>query len=79
MEAQPPEPAFCGASRGVVTSVEAQPVEGVICSTCGGVAAGPSPLNWSAAVEAGHRVWTCDRCARDHLRSIEAKLDSAWW
>jgi len=24
-------------------------------------------------------VWTCDTCSRTHLRSIEGKLDSAWW
>ena len=27
----------------------------------------------------GDVVWTCDRCSRAHLRSIEAKLDQAWW
>jgi hypothetical protein len=21
----------------------------------------------------------CDRCARDNLRAIEARLDPAWW
>jgi hypothetical protein len=21
----------------------------------------------------------CERCAREHLRAIEAKLDSQWW
>jgi hypothetical protein len=37
------------------------------------------PLTWSASMQAGRRVWTCELCARQHLRSIEAKLDSAWW
>jgi hypothetical protein len=50
-----------------------------ICSTCGAVAAEEMPLTWSAAVEGGRRQWTCDRCAREHVRSIEAKLDSSWW
>ena len=59
--------------------MEAKPAERAVCGTCGTVAAGSSLVSWSAAVEAGRRVWTCDRCARDHLRSIEAKLDSAWW
>jgi hypothetical protein len=59
--------------------MESQPAEPAVCATCGAVAAGPSPMTWSAGVEAGRRVWTCDRCARDHLRSIEAKLDSSWW
>ena len=36
-------------------------------------------LTWVAGVERGRETWTCDRCARTHLRSIEAKLDSAWW
>jgi hypothetical protein len=50
-----------------------------VCETCGTAAPGAAPLTWSASVEAGRRVWTCERCAREHLRSIEAKLDSAWW
>jgi hypothetical protein len=53
--------------------------EPAACATCGTVAPVAAPITWSAAVEAGRRVWTCDRCARDHLRSIEAKLDSSWW
>jgi hypothetical protein len=24
-------------------------------------------------------VWTCEACSRKHLRSIEGKLDTAWW
>jgi hypothetical protein len=50
-----------------------------ICSTCGAVAAAAVPVNWSASLEGGRRLWTCDGCARRHVRSIEAKLDSAWW
>ena len=30
-------------------------------------------------LENGRDVWTCDVCSRRHLRSIEGKLDSAWW
>jgi hypothetical protein len=30
-------------------------------------------------VENGRRVYFCDHCAREHLRSIEGRLDSAWW
>ncbi len=55
-----------------------------VCVTCG---AAPSTaaaldrarLTWSRGVENGRDVWTCDRCSREHLRSIEGKLDSAWW
>ena len=49
------------------------------CGTCGAVADSALPLTWSASLEHGRRVWTCGRCARAHVRSIEAKLDSAWW
>jgi hypothetical protein len=49
------------------------------CSTCGAVASAPLPVTWSASVEGDRRLWTCDACARQHLRSIEAKLDPAWW
>ena len=36
-------------------------------------------LTWSRGVENGRVVWTCDVCTRRHARSIEGKLDSAWW
>ncbi|MBK8468940.1 MAG: hypothetical protein WAR57_06995 [Candidatus Phosphoribacter sp.] len=55
----------------------------VSCVICGRM---PSPqeaktvtLTWSRAIERGRAVWTCDRCSRTHLRSIEGKLDSKWW
>jgi hypothetical protein len=53
--------------------------EPAVCGACGTVAGTATPVSWSVAVEDGRRVWTCDRCARDHVRSIEAKLDTAWW
>jgi hypothetical protein len=53
--------------------------EPAACATCGAVATGSVPVTWSAAVESGRRVWTCERCARENVRSIEAKLDSSWW
>jgi hypothetical protein len=43
------------------------------------VAAEALPVTWSASMEGGRRLWTCERCAREHVRNIEAKLDSAWW
>jgi hypothetical protein len=49
------------------------------CGSCGSVADTARPVTWSVSVEAGRRVWTCERCAREHVRSIEAKLDSSWW
>jgi len=36
-------------------------------------------LAWALGVEKGRQVWTCDRCSRENLRSIEGKLDSTWW
>lgn len=53
----------------------------LVCSTCGRVPQDDSEarLSWVLGVENGRRVWTCDRCSRENLRSIEGKLDSAWW
>ena len=37
------------------------------------------PFSWITSVENGKRRVYCERCSRDHLRSIESKLDSEWW
>ncbi len=50
-----------------------------VCATCGTRAEVPFPPTWSVSVEDGRRVWTCGPCAREHLRSIEAKLGREWW
>jgi hypothetical protein len=52
-----------------------------VCATCGRMPDDQSAarLTWARGVEKGWQVWTCDRCSRENLRSIEAKLDSAWW
>ncbi|MEP7194744.1 MAG: hypothetical protein ABI903_18000 [Actinomycetota bacterium] len=54
---------------------------GMACTVCGRVADDESAahITWAFAVEENGRVWTCDLCSREHLRSIEGKLDSAWW
>ena len=51
------------------------------CATCAAAPADPAlaRLTWARGIENGHEVWTCDTCSRRHLRSIEGKLDSAWW
>ena len=51
------------------------------CATCGTSAEDEAlaRLTWSRGTENGREVWTCDQCSRRHLRSIEGKLDSAWW
>jgi hypothetical protein len=64
----------------------------VVCSLCGvsSTDEDPSrdatrpadesmPLTWVTSYEHGHRRVYCDRCAREHLRGIESKLDSEWW
>ena len=60
-----------------VTAHEQPPV----CATCGTTAPDPSlaAITWARGVENGRDTWTCDVCSREHLRSIEGKLDSAWW
>ena len=53
----------------------------VTCATCGAVPEDMAlaRLTWSRGTENGREVWSCDACSRRHLRSIEGKLDSAWW
>ena len=55
-----------------------------VCVTCGAAPATATEadlarLTWTRGTENGRVVWTCARCSREHLRSIEGKLDSAWW
>ena len=56
---------------------------GVTCARCGAVRDGPPPLTWSTAVEDrnGSRVILhyCEQCSRENVRSIEGRLDEAWW
>lgn len=37
------------------------------------------PMSWVRSVEHGVTKLYCDRCSREHLRSIEAKLDAEYW
>ncbi|SDO21165.1 hypothetical protein SAMN04515671_0160 [Nakamurella panacisegetis] len=49
------------------------------CARCGTTAAGP-PLSWMFEMDRRRGgVWFCDRCARENLRSVEAKLNQEWW
>jgi hypothetical protein len=53
---------------------------GVACAWCGAVAEGPEvPLTWATSVEQGALRHYCERCAREHVRSIESRLDAPWW
>ncbi len=52
----------------------------VTCDLCGARAEGDTPpLTWATSVEQGRQRVFCDRCSREHIRSIEGKLDSDWW
>lgn len=54
--------------------------ETLTCAFCGRVApCGAETLSWTTAVERGVRKSFCDSCSREHLRSMEGKLDSEWW
>jgi hypothetical protein len=37
------------------------------------------PLTWVSSLENGKTRVYCETCSRDHLRSIEAKLDADFW
>jgi len=71
----------------VVVRVFTGQVSGVadpmVCASCGRrVVADEQPqvrMTWACGVESGRPVWACDRCSREHLRSVEGKLDPAWW
>ncbi|WP_165865584.1 hypothetical protein [Vallicoccus soli] len=50
----------------------------VACSRCGASADAP-PVTWSAEQGPRGRRWVCASCVREHVRSIEGRLDEAWW
>ena len=50
----------------------------VTCGACG-AHADALPLTWSTSEGARGRQVLCERCTRENLRSIEGKLDEAWW
>ena len=37
------------------------------------------PLGWSMSVEKKRVTYQCPACAREHIRSIEAKLSEEYW
>lgn len=45
------------------------------CSACGATVEGDPPLTWASATGPRGTTWTCERCTREHVRSIEARLD----
>ena len=55
----------------------------LVCATCGRHPGTgdevTARLTWSRDTSRGAATWTCDRCSRENLRSIEGKLDPDWW
>ena len=52
----------------------------VTCAWCGRTAPGEGvPVDWVGDVAEGRQRYYCPVCAREHLRSIEARLDQEWW
>lgn len=50
------------------------------CSVCGRTAEGETPpLTWSSSTTERGVQWVCDVCTRENVRSIEGRLDEAWW
>ena len=52
------------------------------CSQCGEMATCPEdgiPSGWTLITENQRVSYVCVRCAREHLRSIEAKLPEEYW
>lgn len=48
------------------------------CAVCG-TTVDEVPVTWSRQVTERGQQWLCDRCTRENLRSIEGRLDEAWW
>lgn len=49
----------------------------ISCSSCGATA--ETPLGWTTDVTDRGTQHLCAQCSRDNLRSIEGRLDPAWW
>lgn len=48
------------------------------CAVCGAVVQ-ERPVTWSLQVGARGAQWLCEDCTRQNIRSIEGRLDEAWW
>ena len=53
-------------------------MDAATCAVCG-TSVDERPLTWSLQVSERGQTWLCEPCSRDNLRSIEGKLDEAWW
>ena len=52
--------------------------EPVVCARCGR-SADAAPPTWSSSTGTDGLTRLCEVCSREHLRSIEARLDEQWW
>jgi len=50
----------------------------VSCSV-GGVTVDEVPVTWTSQVTERGSQWLCETCTWQNLRSIEGRLDEAWW
>ena len=57
---------------------EPEPAVAVTCAVCATPGEGPPPT-WSSQTSERGTSWLCERCTRENLRSIEGRLDEAWW
>lgn len=53
-------------------------MEPATCGVCG-TQVDETPLTWTLQVSERGQTWLCEGCSRDNLRSIEGRLDEAWW
>jgi uncharacterized membrane protein len=53
--------------------------EPVYCGVCGTLAATGAPPTWSMQTSERGLQMLCDECTRTNIRSIEGRLDEAWW
>jgi hypothetical protein len=49
------------------------------CGVCGAVAPDGVPATWSMQSSERGVTVICAECTRMNIRSIEGKLDEAWW
>ena len=61
------------------TASMSEPPTRTSCAVCGTTVEGELPVTWSSQTSARGLTWLCDRCTRENLRSIEGRLDEAWW
>ncbi len=48
------------------------------CGACG-TTVEERPISWSLQVSERGTTWLCEACTRANVRSIEGRLDEAWW